>query len=184
MANQSHYSDIQHLKEYDADQFAAIHMASSVGHWMEKLDGEFKDKYYNKEIYEMLLSIACAGCFIPFLIFQKYTSDFYTRDWSHPHPSIRAGYILNTMVDALKKNNKGGFEIDQKVVLNDAFEITRRIVNDAVSRSVIFKSEDDYNKFYEIWVTYVKEIKEYFEYLNDMAQKAKGLACEYLAPKI
>jgi len=181
MANQTDYSEIQHLKEYDADQFAAIHTASSTGHWMEMLEGELKDRYYNKDVSEMLLSVVCAGCFIPFLIFQSFTPDFYTKDWSHPHPSIRAGYILNTIVDAFKKNNKGSFEIDPEKVFDDAFEITRRVVMDAASRNIIFESEDDFNKFYETWADNSDEIISYFDYLNEMAKNSSGLACNYLA---
>lgn len=180
MANQTNYSKIQHLKEYDADQFAAILMASSTSHWMEGLKGDLKDKYYNKEVSEMLLSIVCAGCFIPFLIFQKGTHDFFTKAFSHPHPSIRAGYILNTVVGAFKDNYMGSFEIDQKAVLNDAFEITRRVVNETASRNAIFESEDDFNKFYEIWVKNGDEINGYFDCLNNMAKSTKGLACHNL----
>lgn len=181
LANQANYSDIQHLMEYDADQFAAIHMASSSGHWMELLKGELMNKYYNKEVGEMLLATVCAGCFIPFLIFQKGTSNFYTRDWSHPHPSIRAGYILNTIIDAFRINNKGGFDINLAIVLDDAFELTKRVVNNAASKGVIFESEEDFNKFYKIWTQNGAEIKGYFNYLNEMAIKTNGLACHHLS---
>ena len=182
MANQANYSEIQHLKEYDADQFAAIQMASATGHWMEGLKEDLKENFYNKEVSEMLLATVCVGCFITFLIFQKGTRDFYTNEWSHPHPSIRAGYIMETIIRAFQENNKGGFEIDQKLVLEEAFELTGRVVNDAATRQAIFESEDDFNKFYEIWVNNRDEIKGYFDYLNEMAQNTAGLACEHLKP--
>ncbi len=47
MANRANYSEIQHLKEYDADQFAAINMASSAGYWMYGLKNELREKFYN-----------------------------------------------------------------------------------------------------------------------------------------
>ena len=182
MVNQAHFSEIQHLKEYDADQFAAILMASSTGSWMERLEGNLKVEFYNKEVAEMLLVTVCVGCFITFLIFQKRTRDFYTKEWSHPHPSIRAGYIMETIIRAFQENNKGRFEIDHKVIINDAFEITRSVVNDASSRKTIFESIDDFSKFYEIWVKNGDEIKGYFDYLNGLAQNNNGLACHYLKP--
>lgn len=179
MANQANYSEIHHLAEYDADQFAAILMASSTSRWMDGLKAVETDQY-TKEIAEMLLAIVCAGCFIPFLIFQKNIGEFYTKAWSHPHPSIRAGYLINTIVDAFQYKNSYVFDIDRNVVLEDAFEMTKRIVKDASLRSVIFQSDDDFNKFYAIWGNYGNEIKEYFDYLNDMAQNTKGLAIHHL----
>ncbi|MBK7303009.1 MAG: hypothetical protein IPI90_07085 [Saprospiraceae bacterium] len=181
MADNANYSEIQHLKEYDADQFAAIHMASLTGHWMEGLKGELREQYYNREVAEMLLAITCSSIFITYLIFQSGTKDFYTNKWSHPHPSIRAGYILNTIVDAFKKHNKAGFEIDHKVIFNDAFEITKRVVTDASVRGVIFQSEDDFNQFYEIWQNKRNEIQAYFDSLHELAQSTSGLAWSRLA---
>ncbi len=178
MVNCGSYSQEVHLMEYDADQYAAIQIANHINQWMESLEGKLKQAYYKKEVAEMLLSTGVGAIFINYLIFQGRHDAFYTNSCSHPHPSIRATYIMNTIVDAFKSGNKGGFDIDANSVFRNGFILTERVINDAHPRGVVFKNGDEFSRFFEIWEANQKEILEYVNVLKAMALETDGLAVE------
>lgn len=172
------YSQEVHIMEYDADQYAAIMISNHINQWMESLEGELKQEFYTNEIAEMLVSTAMSAIFVNYLIFQSYNSGFYTESCSHPHPTIRATYISNTIVDAFKSGNKGGFDIDHKSVIDNAFLLAERVVKDANNRKVIFTKSGEFRRFLEIWEAHEEKIVEYFDSLQALALKTDGLAVE------
>jgi hypothetical protein len=143
---------------------------------MESLKEELKQKYYKKEMVETLLSTAVGAIFINYLIFQGRHDAFYIESCSHPHPTIRATYIMNTIVDAFKSGNRGKFDIDRNSVIDYAFILAERVVLDANDRGVIFTNGQEFKRFFEISFKHKDDILEYFKKLNKLSLEKEGLA--------
>lgn len=114
------YDPIAHAMEIDADVFAAEHINAHLFQYWNKLPENKK----TKESLEGMISLCILSVFILFFELSKGWREWYTLDYDHPNSLIRVCYIHDVLYQTSKANeDKIGFEINNKVVLDDALTL-------------------------------------------------------------
>jgi hypothetical protein len=146
--------EIRHMREHDADWFAANQLAFHVIDFARRCKP--KDQSDLKTLLEKNTSMALAGIYMNFIRWAGNYPTIYFQEHCHPHPSIRLSYSVIYLLDTLTSNI--GFQLDQKAVLKNAIKISEQLMIEP-GKNVI----EDYSKelFEKIGLveTYISKIR-------------------------
>lgn len=148
----------QHIKEHDADWFAANQIAFHLLPFAQKLSEKTGEKLEN--ILQNITGLALAGIYMYFIKRAKGYQTIYYQEYCHPHPSIRLSYMIIYLLDALSANV--GSTINKANILKSAIQI-----------SEVLMLEKDKNVVQEYSVQLYKEISRIELYIKKIREDAK-----------
>ncbi len=141
------FNPINHLKEFDADLFAAQKVAIHVVEYWKHNVKDFNDY----ESLQLLLSIAVSGL-INFIVHTfNLSTDFYLQENKHPHPIIRISYIIEFIAVVVQQLDPAIIKVDMQKIVNDAFAFILFQVSEREKINIfveMFKKENDRIKEY------------------------------------
>lgn len=149
----------QHIREHDADWFAANQIAFHLKPFATKITDKSKGEF--KTVLEDVTSLALAGIYMYFIQRAKSYPEIYYQEKCHPHPSVRLSYMIIYLLDALSENIP--FKINQQSVLKNAILI-----------SEILMKEPDRNIIEEYSLQLQLEIASVEKYINKIRQDAEN----------
>lgn len=114
----------QHIREHDADWFAANQIAFHLKPFASKISDSGKTEL--KVVLEEVTSLALAGIYMYFIRRAKAYPKIYYQEYCHPHPSVRLSYMIIYLLDALSENIS--FKLDQHSVLKNAILISEALM--------------------------------------------------------
>jgi hypothetical protein len=173
--DKSDFSLEKHVWEFDADRMASYQVLM----YALSVYRSLKDK--NDEKLKCMLYLALASIVITKSLFYFGVTnpinsectikkqDFYTKQYSHPHPLVR----IDNMVEYFYDNIKDGFpklDIDCQQILNNVLGISKLYFDNLIpNQNVMQYLFDDWSKFQD-------EINHYNQELYDFAIKDKSIS--------
>jgi hypothetical protein len=170
----SNFSIKKHAWEFDADRMASYEVLKYA--WCVYIS--LKNK--NEEKFKCILYIALASMVITKNLFYFGLTnpinlectidkqDFYTKQFSHPHPLVR----INTIVEYFYTNVKNDFpklDLDFEEMLNNVLGISKLYFNNLIPNQNIMQN------YFEDWKKFLDEINHYHQELYDFAIKDKTI---------
>ena len=150
---------LDHLTEFDSDLHATNLICFHIIEFWRKL----KPELINSGSISKLLSLYAATIFSYFTFLEGNGYDLYFAEYSHPHPIIRISYILDAMV-AIAELNLKGEKIDQRAILEEAFNILERMAE-------ANKQANPVARFKNIFGIKHQEIAGYVDHLITASEK-------------
>lgn len=144
---------IQHIKEHDADWFAANQIAFHIKDFVQKIAA--KTDANIKYVVEDIASLALAGIYMYFIRRAKGHAKIYYNEKCHPHPSVRLSYTVLYLLDALSAN--------LSVAINQRFVLTNAI---RISEALMIEPERNIIKEYSMQLN--EEIGKVESYINEI----------------
>lgn len=121
-AANSSYSQQQHVYEFDADVYAAEHIAFHLLEFWKKLSIDIR----TADNLSYLIAIGASAIFSYFLKLMEGYKEIYFAEHSHPHPLLRVLYIVDSFIQNVEGNLHERI-INPNRVLQDTFKITNEI---------------------------------------------------------
>jgi hypothetical protein len=105
----------RHIREYDADWFAASHLGPKL---VQAANGG--------QHLEGLTELALAGIYIYFIKHAESLPEIYYEEEAHPHPSVRLSYIIIHLLEAIAVNTED--PLDDKKILKEVIRISEQLL--------------------------------------------------------
>ena len=164
---------IDHLEEIDADTFACMMAVEQIMHYYSELSKGFKE-YQTKETIEKILLIHIVSISQMFILFMIDDGDFYLKQHTHPHPSIRIMNLVSRLIEFLNHNLKkrGDFHFDEDKE-SQIYQTSLGLI-DTLSKE-IFGANHMYNVL-KLAGDFENPIKEYYGELIELLEEQEYLA--------
>lgn len=98
LSNNCEFDYQKHIEEIDADNFSGLSLAT---HFYESIS-KFSIWSNDSKKKEELIAISISGIMAFILALPMCSKLFYTKEYEHPHNSLRANNILNAILNQLK----------------------------------------------------------------------------------
>lgn len=118
----------EHIEELDADIFSGIHIAT---HIFQFIRNYVKENLKGDELNEFI-AITIGGVMAYILSLPMCKDEFYTKESSHPHNSIRVNNISKVILDQFKNiltEKKIEISINESYIYGRSFMIMRELLN-------------------------------------------------------
>lgn len=148
------YTKEKHLREIDADMFAAIQLSRQI---LNRLD---KSQATDVRIIYTLFGIYLSGPVL-FNLFLLSMREFYTTDHSHPHPFVRMLCIINSMIIVMHQKYP---DINIDDFIFNCLEIPLEIVDDVIKHE---RGRDYEISMKEMFCKNESDIRQYSKLLID-----------------
>lgn len=173
--DKSNFSLKNHVWEFDADRMASYEVLKYAFSVYRSL----KDK--DNEKLKCMLYLALASIVITKSLFYFgvtnptnpectiYKQDFYTKQYSHPHPLVR----IYNMVEYFYDNIKDDFpklDIDPQQILNNVLGISKLYFDNLIPNQNVMQY------YFEDTIKFLDEINHYNQELYDFAIKDKSIS--------
>jgi hypothetical protein len=162
---------VQHIREHDADWFAANQVAFHLKPFASKI--AHKSKIELKIVLEEITSLALAGIYMYFIRRAKAYSKIYYQEYCHPHPSVRLSYMIIYLLNALSENTP--VKLNKSAVLKNAILI-----------SEVLMKEPGRNIIEEYSVQLFEELSNVEAYINKIRKDSESYpytSLKVLSPK-
>ena len=173
--DKSSFSLEKHVWEFDADRMASYEVlkyAFSVYRSLKDKDNE-KLKCM---LYLALASIVITKSLFYFGLTNPTNSectidkqDFYTKQFSHPHPLVRIYNMVEYFYDNIK-NNFPKLDIDFQQILNNVLGILKLYFDNLIPNQNVMQD------YFEDTIKFLDEINHYNQELYDFAIKDKSIS--------
>lgn len=105
----------RHIREYDADWFAASHLGPTL---VQVSNGSHN--------LEDLITLALAGIYIYFIKHAESLPEIYYEQKAHPHPSVRLSYMIVHILESIAANIRE--TLDEKSIVKEAIRISEQLL--------------------------------------------------------
>jgi len=173
-------SKYRHMLELDADWFAATSMAHHIIKFGKKKD--FEESVIDKQTLEDIASLMLAAVYSYQVTRMNKFKKVYYQEHDHPHPSVRAAYLVRFILDQCSSIFKEeGIKIvfDEKRVLQNAIRISEVLLKDAPENVVERYSLEMYESLRDI----EKYINDIIGDVNDCSFSCMNFYKNLNAPK-
>lgn len=161
--NKKIYTNKSHVREIDADMFAAIQLSRQILNRLDKLQDP------DANTISTLFGIYLSGPIL-FNLFLLPIRDFYTTANSHPHAFVRVMCILYSLQTGIRQKYPN-LNIDD--LINDSLEIALKIVDDLIGHENGSNYEIGMKKMF---CKNENDIKQYSKRLIDQIPTMKNSA--------
>jgi hypothetical protein len=124
-----------HLKEFDADWFAAYHLALHI----QQLIEEYPDRTAAKSVAADIASVVVAAIYVFFIDRSAAGSGFFLERHTHPHATVRFGYMVLFVLENLA--NFSSYQTDRMEVLQKAESISEVLMQEGGANLAIAFNE-------------------------------------------
>lgn len=156
----------RHMREHDADWFAASQMAFHV---VESVNtGTTENPVIDPDELATATELALAGIYLYYIRLAEGKPDLYFAEKSHPHPAVRISYLIIYLLETLPANVSA--QIDQKAILTSAIRLAEALLIEPGKNIVEDFSVGILKRIDEI-EAYIKEIRHNSEAYPHLALK-------------
>ncbi|HMO60767.1 MAG: hypothetical protein QM725_07420 [Lacibacter sp.] len=114
----------RHMREHDADWFAASQMAFHVIESVKT--GTPESPVIDPDELATATELALAGIYTYYIRQAEGSPELYFSEKSHPHPAVRICYLIIYLLDTLPANVSA--QINQKVILTNAIRLAEALL--------------------------------------------------------
>ena len=149
------YSEVSHLKEVDADLFAAQMLSTFISqNWLL-----FPEQLKSILPIQNIVALGAASIFLLFFeLINRAWPEIYFFDNTHPHPTIRISYIVDLMISLIIEQVKEE-TLSYEDVANYSFETSKQVIN-SEKRNVFKEYQTQYLNSRNYIVQYKKELSK------------------------
>lgn len=153
------YDLTKHIEEYDADIFSGICLAEHIFDFVSK---QFKDDL-NEDRLNNFIAITISSVMAYILSLPMCKEEFYTKESSHPHNSIRVNnmnmVIINQFKDIIDQD-KSSIKVNEEFIRNKSFMISMRLLKHFGLHNVATRFSEDIDKKWSFIEEYCNELHE------------------------
>jgi hypothetical protein len=136
-----------HVKEFDADWFAANQLAMQITDLTRNIFGKIEEEEEINFLHSSA-ELALASVYVFMIITSKEIPELYYQKRCHPHPSVRLIYLIFYFIDTIKLQIN--LTLDQDRILKNAIIISLELMHDQDPNPVQIYSNNIYMNLDEI----------------------------------
>jgi len=156
----------RHMREHDADWFAASQMGFHV---IQSINtGTTENPVIDSDELTTVTELALAGIYLYYIRQAERNPDLYFAEKSHPHPAVRISYLIIYLLDTLSANV--AVKIDQKVILTNAIRLAEALLIEP-GKNIVEEFSVGLVKGIDEIEAYIKEIRYNSESYPHLALK-------------